>query len=403
MMKILQINKFFYLKGGSERYLFELSDMLEKNGHTVIPFAMDDPKNEPTRFKNYFVDPVDLEKFSLKNIFKMFYNYDAVRQLERLIKQECPDVAHLHNIAYQLTPAIIKVLKKHHIPVVQTLHDYKLICPNYQLYNRGKICTHCQGGKYYRCAMGRCVKNSFAKSFLAMLEAYFNETKNNLVDTFIAPSLYMQKTCVDFGIPEEKIKHLVYPIDPEKFKNTNSASAKDGCLLYFGRLSGEKGLDRLIEAMSLISESICLNIVGDGPEREFLMKLVEKNNLSGRVKFSGAKSGLELLKIISEAKAVVIPSVWPENMPLSLLESMAMAKVVLVSNIGGMPERIIDGENGFIFRSGDARDLAAKIEALKNYDLIRIGEKARASVAEFDPRNHYEQIMEIYRNLIGRR
>jgi len=398
-MKILQINKFYHLKGGSERYLFELSDILEKNGHTVIPFAMRDSQNIPSKYEAYFPEAVDLDRFSLKNIFKIFHNWDAVRQLERLISQERPDVAHLHNIAYQLTPAIIQVLKKHHIPVVQTLHDYKLICPNYQLFNDGKICHHCQGGKYYRCVLGKCVKKSFAKSLLAALEAYFNKAKNNLVDVFVAPSRYMQKTCVAFGIPKTKIKQLVYPIDLKKFRNSNGAKEEKNTLLYFGRLSKEKGLDTLIEAMALVSNEISLQIVGDGPEKESLMKLVEKNNLSARVKFSGAKSGEDLLGAISEAKAVVIPSVWPENMPLSLLESMVMGKVVLVANAGGMPERINNGENGFIFQSGNIQDLALKIEELKNYDLSQIGKKARESAEEFSSEWHYEKIMEIYRNL----
>lgn len=398
-MKILQINKFYYLKGGSERYLFELSDILEKNGHTVIPFVMHDPKNIPSKYEAYFPETVNLNKFSFKDFLKIFYNWDAVRKLERLIREEKPDVAHLHNIAYQLTPAIIKVLKKYNIPVAQTLHDYKLICPNYQLYNNGKICTHCQGGKYYRCAVKKCVKNSFAKSFLAMLEAYFNENKSNLVDVFIAPSRHMKKTCIDFGIPENKIKHLVYPIDQEKFKN--NVKIQDSHLLYFGRLSQEKGLDTLIRAMALVSGNFSLEIVGDGPERGLLERLVEKNGLSERIKFSGSKNGDDLLKTISSASAVIIPSVWPENMPLSLLESMAMEKVMIVSNAGGMLERIVDGKNGFIFRAGDVQDLAVKIEALKNYDLDQIGKKAQEAVTDFNPQKHYEAIMEIYNNLVG--
>ena len=296
-MKILEINKFYYLRGGSERHLFELSEALVRRGHTVIPFSMkdkrnlttlsknshpvaaleknshpvavfgaEDRKNQLNKFSDYFVDSVDLDRLSLRNILKIFYNRQAARQLEKLIKEERPDIAHLHNIQYQLTPVIIQTLKKHGIPIIQTLHSYNIICPNAKLYTEGSPCERCRGKKFYNCLIHKCARDSYAKSLLAMLEAYLNVNllkRYDDVDVFIAPSNFMKEVSVRFGMPAEKIQVLHNFIDAEKF---NAADSKIGdYLLYFGRLAEEKGVGMLIEAMKdLPSEK--LKIVGEGPE-----------------------------------------------------------------------------------------------------------------------------------------
>ena len=148
--------------------------------------------------------------------------------------------------------------------------------------------------------------------------------------------------------------------------------------------------------MPLVDPALSLKILGNGPESEKLKILVSKSGLNERVHFYDSKKGKDLLKMISEAHAVIVPSQWPENMPLSLLESMAMGKTVIVANSGGMPERIINGQNGFIFEAGSANDLAEKINHLKDYDLERMGEKAKESIRDFSPENHYKELMAIY-------
>ena len=205
-MKILQINKFNYLRGGAERCFLELSKILAEHGNEVITFSMQHEKNLHNQYEKYFTNEVNLNTFSLKNIFKIFYNREAAKKLEALIKKEKPDIAHLHNIYHQISTSIIKVLKKYQIPTVMTLHDYKIICPNYQLFSKNEICYKCQGGKYYNCLVRKCSKNSYAKSFLAMLEAYFNKKNYDQIDLFIAPSQFMKDICVKFGIPESKIE-----------------------------------------------------------------------------------------------------------------------------------------------------------------------------------------------------
>ena len=168
-MKILQINKFHYLRGGAERHYLELSELLKSHGHEVIHFSMNDSRNEFSKYGKYFAKQVNLEKFSLVNIFKIFYNFDAQKKLDSLLEAERPDIVHMHNIYHQLSPAIINTIKKHNIPMVMTLHDYKIICPNYQLFSQGKICNSCIGQKYYNCLLKKCAKNSYKKSYKSCL------------------------------------------------------------------------------------------------------------------------------------------------------------------------------------------------------------------------------------------
>ncbi len=406
-MKILIINKFYYLKGGSERYAFELAKLLENHGHKVISFSMQDEKNIKSKFSKYFIKNVNLEKFNIINIFKFFHNYEAVRKLEKLIKDEKPDIAHLHNIAHQLTPAIIKVLKKHKIPMVQTLHDYKLICPNAKLFSRGRVCEKCQGGKYYNCLLNNCLHNSKLKSFMGMLEAYLNNKIFKYykeVNLFIAPSQFMKDVCVKFGVRENKIRVIYNFIDTDAYskkKNTNSEN-EENYILYFGRLAEEKGIGSLLKAMTEINCDIKLKIVGEGPELFNFQFSIFNFQLNDRVELLGAKYGDELIEIVKNAKAVVIPSLWPENMPYSVLEALALGKIVIASNIGGLPEIINHGKNGLLFRAGDSKDLAEKINLIMSEtedNTFQI--EAKNSLKRFDKKSHYQKIIQLYSQVIN--
>jgi len=403
-MKILQINKFYYLRGGSERYVFELSKILKENGHEVIPFSMADERNQDSKYSQYFADNVDVKKISLKNIIKTFYNYDAVKKLNLLLDKTKPDIAHLHNISHHLSPAIITVLKKRDIPIVQTLHDYKLICPNRQLFFENKFCDRCQGGKYYNCFLQGCIQGSRLKSFLGALEAYIHNRilkTYDKIDLFIAPSRFMRDICVQFGIPKEKIKVIYnFTLPPPSMKDKKTKEEKDinsKYLLYFGRLSSEKGIDTLIKALPMAKNKINLKIVGGGPEYKNLEKLIIDLKLGSSVKLLGPKYRDKLQALINKAEGVVMPSIWPENMPLSLLESMAAGKVVIAARTGGMPELIQDKVNGFLFHPGNIRDLAEKIDKLAEINLLAMQRNSFKSVQKFNQADHYKKVFNYYR------
>jgi glycosyltransferase involved in cell wall biosynthesis len=406
MLKILQINKYYYLRGGSERYLFDLSKQLKEKGHRVITFSMQDARNHPSRFADFFIKSVNVNKFSLKNIFKSYYNYDAVHRLKRLIAAEKPDIAHLHNIANHLSPAIISVLHKNNIKIVQTLHDYKLICPNRQLYSRNEVCYKCRGEKFYHCLTRKCVQDSYAISFLGMIEAYLHNKffkTYDLIDMFIAPSEYMKDICVSFGLPKEKIKVMPNFIADSFLDSVNSDvpdKKKEKYFLYFGRLSKEKGIEVLLEAMKKYKGGTKLKIVGAGGGYTKLKRIIDSEKLSRKVKLLGPKYGDQLKEIIDGAKTVIMPSLWPENLPYSLIEAMALGKIVIASDIGGIPEIIQDGENGFLFKAGDWRDLLDKIELSERFDQTGVSLKARHSIKKYSQSEHIKKILILYKNLL---
>ncbi len=404
-MKILQINKFFYLRGGSERYMFELSELLAENGHEVIHFSMAGDHNLPSKFSPFFADKVNVNNFSPAGLLKSFYNYDAVKKLEKLIKAEKPDIAHLHNISHHLSPAVIKVLKRQGVKIVMTLHDYKIICPNRLLFTGGQVCARCEGKSFYHCLARKCIQNSRAKSLIGMLEAYFQKwiKTYDQVDLFIAPSRFLRDLFVKYGVAENKIAVLNNFIADKFYESGQfteiSGQAQKDYLIFFGRLSPEKGIDVLIEALSKTDHR--LKIIGAGPEYNNIKSRIKKLKLTGRVKLTGPKYGDQLKSEIINSSAVILPSIWPENMPYSLLEAMALGKIVIASNIGGMPEIIKDGVNGFLFEPGQSDDLSAAIHKLSGADKFSITNNAVNTIKKIGAGAHYQKIIGFYHSLLA--
>ncbi|MEK7211342.1 MAG: glycosyltransferase family 4 protein [Patescibacteria group bacterium] len=402
-MKILQVNKFYYFRGGAERYFLELSEMLGKAGHEVIPFAMRHPENLPSIYSKFFVSEIKFDQREnpakdIKKIGRMIYSFEAKRKLEELIRHEKPDIAHLHNIYHQISPSILDVLKKHKIPVVMSLHDYKLVCPNYQLYTEGFPCERCRKQRYWNAMLHNCLGSAPA-NFAAALEMSVHHfilrgyEKN--VSAFISSSLFLKNLCERWGWPEKKFLRL------PGFVNFDALSGESQGLgegaLYFGRLSHEKGLDVLIQAAKRLPD-IPFKIVGSGPLAGGLPAVARRHGVLN-ICFAPHLHGSELWDEVARARIVVLPSVWYENYPLSLLEAQALGRPIVASNIGGIPEIVLEKKNGLLFSPGDAEDLARKIKALY-YDEARLrsfGLLARERVGrENDPARHLHEILKIY-------
>lgn len=401
-MRILQVNKFNYIRGGAEKYFIELSSELEKAGHQVAVFSMHHPKNIKSNWDKYFVSRISFNEIKLRDRilapFRILYGFEAKRKFEKLIKDFKPDIVHIHNIYHQISPSILPVAKKYKIPVIMHLHDYKLICPNYQLFVDNQICYRCRGGKYYNCTKHLCFKKSLWQSLLASLEMYFHHKILNIyqknIDLFIAPSKFMKKTVIDFGIDEKKVE-VVYNFSDFTEKE-KAEEEKYG--LYFGRLSKEKGIDVLLKSLNCVKGDLKIKIAGSGPEEESLKITVKDLGLENKVDFLGYRSGADLKKIIGQAKFIVMPSVWAENMPLSLIEALQAGKIVIASSTGGMPELVKNEETGFLFENGNSQDLAEKINKIIDgvYDLEKIKKQAQKRVEELNVRNHLLNILEIY-------
>jgi len=360
-MKIIQVNKFFYAKGGADKYFLTLIKELEKSGDTVIPFAMADKRNFNSSWNDYFVKPVNYHqpKRRFKIAWRLIWNKEAAVKFGHLLDNTKPDLIHVHNIYHQLSPSILVEAKKRQIPVIMTLHDYKLICPNYLMFTHGTNCQRCLTGNYLNCLTSNCYY-SYPKSALAALESFLHNkvwhSYRDNIDLFISPSEYLKKLMIKAGWDKNKIIVLINPAPKYELQTDGQR------LLYIGRLSLEKGVDVLIKSLKLTNKQ--LDIAGSGPEEKHLKNLVKELKLENQITFYGHLSGEVLEKLKKEAKAIIIPSVWQENMPLALLEALAYNKLVIASNSGGIPEIIEEGKTGFLFSPGNVTELAEKISNL---------------------------------------
>lgn len=404
-MKIIQVNKFNYRRGGAEKYFLDISQELEAAGHQIAVFSMRHPNNHPSSWDKYFVSNLDFRKNNIFDLLRtpgrIIYSLEARWKFTKLLKDFQPDIIHLHNIYHQISPSILAPAKKRNIPVVMHLHDYKLFCPNYKLYTQGAFCERCLGGHYANCLKYRCLDDSWVRSLIATIEMRVHhhcfKFYENGIDLFISPSEFVKREAIKFSWPAEKIEVLTNFIDqPKELKE-----AKEDYLLYYGRLGPEKGVDLLLEAMK--SNTDChLRIAGIGLSEEKLKADTKKFNLQDRVEFLGFKYGAELDSLVAKAKAVIIPSRWPENMPFTMLEALSSGTPVIAAAVGGLPEIIRDGENGFLFEGGSSQDLALKIGLLDTLPAD-ISEKTKNSVQQLSLSNHLEELLKIYQSEINKK
>ena len=399
------VNKFFYVKGGSETYYFSLKKLLEDKGHMVIDFSMQDEKNYPSVYSRYFVSNVDYNRplgviEQIKAGMNISYSFEAKRKFEQLIIDTQPDIIHLHIFQHQISPSILDVIKKYKIPTIYTAHDLKMICLNYKMMHHGKICEQCKGGKYFYCVKNRCFKGSLVKSGVSMVEGYLHQMHHSydVINIIVTPSDFYRRKFIEFGIEPERIVHIPNFLDT-MLPTIMPREDKEQYYLFFGRLSEEKGIMTLLKAFKELSEK--LYIVGNGPMKEQAIRYIEKNKMI-HVKMLGFMFGQELKDIVGNAKAIILPSEWYENGPYSAIEALQLGRPVIGADIGGIPELIVN--NGFLFQSGNATDLARKVVAMNNISLNEYEKMKQESVKLFEDnyttKNHYKQLETVYQEAI---
>jgi glycosyltransferase involved in cell wall biosynthesis len=333
---------------------------------------------------------------------RALYSREAKRQIEQLIQDTKPDIAHVHEIADEISPSILHAIKQAGIPMVQTLHDYKLLCPNTSFVSRGEVCERCKGDRYFHVVLRECKRDSLAASLIACWEAYFHKLLRiyeGTVDLFIAPSRFLQHKLAEHGF-DARVEHLPNLVDVDSFQPCYETS---DYFVYFGRLVGVKGVETLFEAMRSVHPSLRLYIIGEGELEKPLRAYTQRYNLSNIV-FLGHLDTQDLVPIIQRATFTVIPSECYENYPMAVLESFACGTPVIGTNIGGIPEIIQDGRNGLLFEPGDERQLADRIQFLLDnpQQAIEMGRNGRQQVETVNhPQRHYEQLVEIYQQLLA--
>lgn len=404
-MKILMVNKFFFTKGGSETYYFSLKRKLKNEGHTVIDFSMKDEKNFESKYSNYFVENVDYSGKSsiiskLRMALNIIYSKEAKKRFEELILEEKPDIVHLHIFQHQLSPSILDVCKKYEIPTVYTAHDLKMVCLNYKMMHHGGICEDCKDGHLYHCAINKCVKNSFLKSCVNTIEGYFHRWKKSYdaIDYIITPSAFYKRKLIEFGVSPERVIHIPNFLE-RKTPVINRRNDYGRYFLYFGRLSEEKGILTLVKAMKGIEAD--LYIVGSGPLKKNIETYISANSIKN-VQILGFKSGQELIDIVGNTKAVVIPSEWYENGPYSAIEALQLGCPIIGADIGGIPE-LVNG-NGCLFQSGNIDELNRCLNFFLASSEEEYEKMKRASIKLFESYytsgKHYGELMPVYEKTI---
>ena len=416
MMRILLVNKYFYRKGGAETYFFALAEGLKALGHEVAFFSMQHPNNEPSYWSKYFVSEKDyvgdISAFKkVQEASTLIYSFEAKHKFEALLEEFKPDIIHMNNVHRQLTLSILDApyLKKHHVPVVYTAHDYILLCPAYTMVNgRGEVCDACLDRHFMHATKNVCVKGSRAKSVLATMEAEFLKLHHSYdkIDLIIAPSQFMKSKLDEGGFAGKTVAMQNFLTDSQmamgaRVANTHKfEDAEAGArpyFLFFGRLSKEKGILTLVKAFlqaaglaggnadaqsddqgaQVLPDTWDLHIVGDGPERGAIEQLIASAGpqAEARIHLLGYKSGEELQREVGNARFTVLSSEWRENMPYSGLESLAAQTPIIGANIGGIPELVEEGKTGFIFKTGNMNDLSRSL-----YKAVSVDNRSYATM-----------------------
>ena len=399
-MKVLLINKFLYPNGGSETYIFKLGDYLKSQGDEVQYFGMEHKGRCVGNRVNAYTSDMDFHGGSklakLSYPIKTIYSQEARVQLRRVLDDFQPDVCHLNNFNYQLTPSIILEIVKWRketgkkCKIVFTAHDYQLVCPNHMLNNPNthKNCERCLGGHFVNCVKGKCIHGSTAKSFIGMMEATFWKWNGayKYIDTMICCSEFMKRKMDTNPLFAAKTVAMHNFVDQVEWKEVE----KKDYVLYFGRFSEEKGIHTLIKVCKELPD-IPFVFAGTGPLESSMKEIKNIKNV-------GFQQGETLEKLIREARFSVYPSEWYENCPFSVMESQMYGTPVLGANIGGIPELIQNGETGELFESGNREDLKAKIRKLWNDKKLCRQYSANCKEIGFDTVDQYcKKIMRVYR------
>lgn len=396
-MRVLMVNKFLYPKGGSETYVLKLGEVLEKNGHEVQYFGLENEKNVVGNEAKAYVSDMDFQTGILKNLhapFRIIYSAEARKKIRTVLESFQPDVVHLNNIQFHLTPSIILAVEKYRkdtgrrVKLVYTAHDYQLVCPSHGLFDANlQNCEKCLGGNYTHCLKKKCVKNSRAKSLLGMLDAYFWKWNKaySYIDTIICCSDFL-KSKLD---SQERLKSKTIAL--HNFIDIVPAISvkKEEYVLEFGHLSKEKGTLTVLEVAKR-NPDIRFIFAGYGVAEQEIMGV--KN-----AEYVGFKTGKELEMLIRRAKVSVCPSECYENCPFSVIESQMYGTPVIGARSGGIPELIDEGRTGLLFQPGNADELEQKLkqfwytEGMADFFSKNCVEKQVET-----PDSYYRKLLEVY-------
>jgi glycosyltransferase involved in cell wall biosynthesis len=402
--RLLAINNYFYRRGGAESVFLDQIELFAAAGWEVVPFAMRHPANLPSPWSEYFVSEIEYggtggPLTKAKQAAKVVFSLEARRKIRALIGRAPPTVAHAHNVYHHISPSIFGALKAEGVPLVMTAHDLKIACPAYKMLSQGRVCERCRGGRIHNVLLRRCVKDSAVVSGLVLLETLVHRSfglYRDTIDRLVAPSRFYRDKLIAWGWDAGRIAYIPNCIDARAY---SPATHEGDYFVYAGRLAPEKGLTTLVRATALSRQRLVL--AGSGPEEPALRKLAEE--LGADVVFAGHLDKRALQRLVGEARALVLPSEWYENAPISVLEAYALGRPVIGTRIGGIPELVVDGQTGALVEPGNAEMLAealATLASLSSSARASLGAAGRAWIAwEFSPDRYLDRTLALYEAL----
>ncbi|WP_063901426.1 glycosyltransferase family 4 protein [Burkholderia stagnalis] len=399
-MRVAMGGQNFHVKGGSDRVLVDEVALLRDKGHDVAPFCASSADDLPTEWAGFF--PRKTAGFmnpGLVDVARYLYCLDAKRAVKRFVRAFRPDVFHLHIYYGKLTVSILSEIESVGVPIVQTMHEFKAVCPTYQLLSNGIACEKCTGFRYYNAALNRCNRNSLSRSIVSTVESYLSLWGGSIskIDRFIAVSDFQAGKVAAMGVPRNRITTV------HNFVDTGSLEPcfrKGAYFIYFGRLEAVKGVWPLIRAFEELSGER-LVIVGDGSERAALERYCEQRRMKNVV-FMGFRDRRELGDLVRASIASIVPSIGTETFGLSAAESLSYGKPVIASRIGGLPEVVCDDEDAILVEPGDVAQLKAAVRRLSSSRAMAesMGRTGRANVErKFSRDEHYRKLMAVYRSV----
>ncbi|WIG60124.1 MAG: hypothetical protein OJF49_002872 [Ktedonobacterales bacterium] len=426
-MNILICNNRYFPSSGPERYLFGMTALLERHGHTVVPFAANYAQTIDTPYKHYFVPPpVDGDSIYFKQykdrltlgkrvglVARATYSRLVREAAARVIREQHIDLVYLLNTVNVLSPSIIDAAHSQRIPVALRLSDFNLLCPAYAFLRDGKVCQECLGG-YHHALQHRCLQGSLAVTGARVFAMSVHNAIGiyDKVGAYIAPSRFMAKQMEHFKPARGKLHHIPSFVDQSLLDTVSSSSAASDepdtpveaqrpYILFFGRVSPDKGVEVLLRAYAGLARDVDLVIAGDSGDgyRQRMEQLAASLGIPApNLRFTGFVSGEPLSRLISGALCAVAPSLWHDNAPMTVYESLAHGKAVIGSDLGGISEQIADG-CGLPVPPGDVEALRAAMCTLVDDPALRTRLEAAArtrALTEYAPERHYQRVIAIF-------
>ena len=406
-MKILQINKYHYLRGGPETVYFNTCKLLTEHGHSVVHFSMKNEQDLESPTREFFPESFELRNGSffekLRKSFRFFYNREAKKKLEQLIVQEKPDVAQIHLYNNSLSVSIFTILKKYNIPVVLILHDHRSLCPSSLFLSKGKLCEKCKKSLYLNCTFHKCFQKNLLHSFMLTLEIWQREfffKLDKYVDEYLFISKFQREMHFSYHTYYEAKSNRQYNFIPE-IEQIKPSATRGNYYLFVGGIVEAKGIVTLVETARKMNNYL-FKVAGTGPLLEELRKTAPDN-----VEFLGFKTGTELENLIRNSFFTMTLSEGVENSPMTIIESYSHGKPCIACRIGGIPELVIDNETGFLVETKSVDDLMEKIkytQTLSDEEYMRMSLNAR-NFAEnsFNPEQYYQSLMVLYNKAINKK